>query len=47
VWGSGPEPILVNGADAQASKEATMMKCKGMLAILIVGSGFLEVVPTR
>jgi quercetin dioxygenase-like cupin family protein len=30
----------VNGAEAKLSKEATMMKCKSILAFLIVGSGF-------
>jgi quercetin dioxygenase-like cupin family protein len=31
----------VNSAEAKLSKEATMMKCKSILAIVIVGSGLV------
>jgi hypothetical protein len=34
-------PPPVNGAEAKLSKEATMMKCKSILAIVVVGSGLV------
>jgi quercetin dioxygenase-like cupin family protein len=39
--GAALNPPLVNSAEAKLSKEATMMKCKSILAIAIVGSGLV------